>query len=94
MEQKAIVKFHIKLKQKCIRTISVDAASDNCLNRINCGINVFWNVGRLVSLGQDTKSEIEKVYDFIANDRIASLKLKEEALRISRETFRKLKRFF
>ncbi|EGI67037.1 FLJ37770-like protein [Acromyrmex echinatior] len=100
MEQRAVIKFNAKLGKSASETFRLmqQVYGSQCLDRTT----VFeWHKRFLESretLEDDKKSErpilvrtpemIEKVRDFVANDRNASLKMMEEALNISRETIR------
>ncbi|KAG5322109.1 SETMR methyltransferase, partial [Acromyrmex heyeri] len=100
MEQRAVIKFNAKLGKSASETFRLmqQVYGSQCLGRTA----VFeWHKrfleGREI-LEDDKKSGrpilvrtpemIEKVRDFVANDRNASLKMMEEALNISRETIR------
>ncbi|EGI63180.1 Mariner Mos1 transposase [Acromyrmex echinatior] len=100
MEQRAVIKFNAKLGKSASETFRSmqQVYGSQCLD---C-IAVFeWHKRFLEgreTLEDDKKSGrpisvrtpemIEKVRDFVANDRNASLKMMEEALNISRETIR------
>ncbi|KAG5314524.1 SETMR methyltransferase, partial [Acromyrmex insinuator] len=98
MEQRAVIKFNTKLDKSASETFRSmqQVYGSQCLGRTA----VFeWHKRFLEgreTLEDDKKSGrpilvrilemIEKVRDFVANDRNASLKMMEEALNISRET--------
>ena len=100
MEQRAVIKFNAKLGKSASETFRSmqQVYGSQCLGRTA----VFeWHKRFLEgreTLEDDKKSGrpilvrtpemIEKVRDFVANDRNASLKMMEEALNISRETIR------
>ncbi|KAG5316692.1 SETMR methyltransferase, partial [Acromyrmex insinuator] len=100
MEQRAVIKFNAKLGKSASETFRSmqQVYGSQCLSRTA----VFeWHKRFLQgreTLEDDKKSGrpilvrtpemIEKVRDFVANDRNASLKMIEEALNISRETIR------
>ncbi|EGI70636.1 FLJ37770-like protein [Acromyrmex echinatior] len=100
MEQRAVIKFNAKLGKSASETFRSmqQVYGSQCLSRTD----VFeWHKRFLEdreTLEDDKKSGrpilvrtpemIEKVRDFVANDRNASLKMMEEALNISRETIR------
>ncbi|KAG5334170.1 SETMR methyltransferase, partial [Acromyrmex charruanus] len=99
MEQRAVIKFNAKLGKSASETFRSmqQVYGSQCLGRTA----VFeWHKRFLKvreTLEDDKKSGpilvrtleiIEKVRDFVANDRNASLKMMEEALNISRETIR------
>ncbi|KAG5333736.1 SETMR methyltransferase, partial [Acromyrmex charruanus] len=100
MEQRAVIKFNAKLGKSAseIFRSMQQVYGSQCLGRTA----VFeWHKRFLEgreTLEDDKKSGrpilvrtpemIEKVRDFVANDRNASLKMMEEALNISRETIR------
>ena len=99
IEQRAVIKFNAKLGKSAETFRSMQQVYDSqCLGRTA----VFeWHKRFLEgreTLEDDKKSGrpilirtsemIEKVRDFVANDRNASLKMMEEALNISRETIR------
>ncbi|KAG5347344.1 SETMR methyltransferase, partial [Acromyrmex charruanus] len=99
MEQRTVIKFNAKLGKSASETFrSMQQIYGICLGRTA----VFeWHKRFLEgrqTLEDDKKSGrpilvrtpemIEKVRDFVANDRNASLKMMEEALNISRETIR------
>ncbi|KAG5336738.1 SETMR methyltransferase, partial [Acromyrmex heyeri] len=100
MEQRAVIKFNAKLGKSASETFRSmqQVYGSQCLDRTA----VFeWHKSFLEgreTLEDDKKSGrpilvrtpemIEKVRDFVANDRNASLKMMEEALNISRETIR------
>ncbi|KAG5347257.1 SETMR methyltransferase, partial [Acromyrmex charruanus] len=100
MEQRAVIKFNAKLGKSASETFRSmqQVYGSQCLDRTA----VFeWHKRFLEgreTLEDDKKSGrpilvrtpemIEKVRDFVANDRNASLKMMEEALNISRETIR------
>ena len=100
MEQRTVIKFHAKLGTNASETFRLmqQVYGDDCLSRANV---FLWHKrflegrerleddnreGRPISAR--TPEMIEKVRDFIANDRNASLKMMEGALNISRETIR------
>lgn len=100
MEQRAVIKFHVKLGKSASETFRLmqQVYGDDCLSRAN----VFLWYKRF-SEGRETLEDdsregrpisartpemIEKVREFVENDRNASLKMMEEALNISRETIR------
>ncbi|EGI65640.1 FLJ37770-like protein, partial [Acromyrmex echinatior] len=100
MEQRAVIKFNAKLGKSASETFRSmqEVYGNQCL----CRTAIFeWHKHFLrgrETLEDDKKSGrpilvrtpemIEKVRDFVANDRNASLKMMEEALNISRETIR------
>ncbi|XP_012059382.1 PREDICTED: putative uncharacterized protein FLJ37770 [Atta cephalotes] len=98
MEQRAMIKFNAKLgKNAETFRLMQQVYGSHCLGHTT----VFeWHKRFLEgreTLEDDKKSrrpilvrtpEIEKVRDFVANDRNASLKMMEETLNISRETIR------
>ncbi|KAG5328363.1 SETMR methyltransferase, partial [Acromyrmex heyeri] len=94
MEQRAVIKFNAKLGKSASETFRSmqQVYGSQCLGRTA----VFeWHKRFLEgreTLEDDKKSGepemIEKVRDFVANDRNASIKMMEEALNISRETIR------
>ncbi|EGI68410.1 FLJ37770-like protein [Acromyrmex echinatior] len=100
MEQRAVIKFNVKLGKSASETFRSmqQVYGSQCL----CRTVVFeWHKRFLEgreTLEDDKKSGrpilvrtpemIKKVRDFVANDRNASLKMMEEALNISRETIR------
>ncbi|KAG5346730.1 SETMR methyltransferase, partial [Acromyrmex charruanus] len=106
MEQRAVIKFNTKLGKSASETFRSmqQVYGSQCLGRTA----VFeWHKRFLEgreTLEDDKKSGrpilvrtpemIEKVRDFVANDRNASLKMMEEALNISRETIRTILHFF
>lgn len=100
MEQRAVIKFNAKLGKTASETFRLmqQVYGDDCLSRTNV---FLWHKRFLdgrVSLKDDkrdgrpisarTPEMIEKVRDFVANDRNASLKMMEEALNIGKETIR------
>jgi len=100
MEQRAMIKFNAKLDKSASETFRLiqQVYGSQCLSHTA----VFeWHKRFLEgreTLEDDKKSGrpilvrtpemIEKVRDFVANDRNASLKMMEEALNISKETIR------
>ncbi|KAG5338701.1 GVQW3 protein, partial [Acromyrmex charruanus] len=75
MEQRAVIKFNAKLGKSASETFrSMQTLEDDKKS------------GRPILVR--TPEMIEKLRDFVANDRNASLKMMEEALTISRETIR------
>lgn len=104
MEQRAVIKFHAKLGKNASETLKLmqQVYGDNCLSRTNVFV---WDkrflegresleddkhTGRPISVR--TPEMIEKVRDFVTNDRNASLKMMEEALNIGKETIRTILR--
>jgi len=100
MEQRAIIKFNAKLGKTASETFQLmqQVYGNDCLSRSNIFVwHKRFSVGRK-SLEDDahtgrpvsvrTPEMIQKIRDFIANDRNASLKMMEEALNINRETIR------
>ncbi|KAG5338744.1 SETMR methyltransferase, partial [Acromyrmex charruanus] len=106
MEQRAVIKFNAKLGKSASETFRSmqQVYGSQCLGRTA----VFeWHKRFLEgreTLEEDKKSGrpilvrtpemIEKVRDFVANDRNASLKMMEEALNISRETISRIEKSF
>ncbi|XP_025268578.1 histone-lysine N-methyltransferase SETMAR-like [Camponotus floridanus] len=98
MEQRAVIKFNAKLGKSASETFRLmqQVYGDACLSRSNVFV---WHKRFLhdrESLEDDEHTgrpilirkpeAVEKVCDFVANDRNASLKMMEEALNINRVT--------
>lgn len=100
MEQRAVIKFHAKLGKNASETFRLmqQVYRDDCLSRT---VVFEWHkrflggretleddkhTGRPISVR--TPEMMQKVRDFVAEDRNASLRMMEEALNINKETIR------
>lgn len=100
MEQRAVIKFNAKIGKSPSETFRLmqEAYGDNCLSRTQVfdwhkrflegreSLEDDKHTGRPISVR--TPEMIEKIREFVANDRCATLRMMAEELNIDKETIR------